>query len=183
MAKGVEKIFKQAEARANNRQPINFTKFGGAGVGALIAGAPGSVGAFVGEQIVNSPAGVQAVSKGFKAAGAALSKASLPHISQVDPSTLSKIARKVITTLPAAGAVSAGNTPNAYSTPVSIPKATPTPTSGFKPFPNQGSSIPVTVGSKAKMPLVKPITAPKASYGLGSANFNKVKKLGKSAAY
>ena len=184
MAKGVEKIFNQAEARANNRQPINFTKFGGAGVGGLVAGAPGAAGMFVGEQIVNSPAGVKAVSKGFKAAGSAFSRAGLPNVSQVEPSMLAKIARKAVTTLPAAGAVGAVNTPNAYSTPVSIPKATPTPTSGFKPFPNQGASTSVPIGNgKAKLPLVKPITAPKATYGLGSANFTKVKKLGKSAAY
>lgn len=191
MAKGVKKIFTSAEARANNRQPLNFTKLGGAGLGALAAGAPGAVGAFVGEQLVNSPQGVKAISQGFNAAGRTLvnaSKASLPRIENVAPDVLAKVVKNTTRNMPIAGATAAMTQQNPYTAPVQTPApVVPTPTSGFKPFPNQNQNPSVApLGkskAKASVPAMKPITAPKANYNLGNTNFNKVKKLTRSSSY
>lgn len=54
-SKELSKVAAGAEARAANRQLLNFSKLGSAGIGGLLAGAPGVIGGFVAEQIVNSP--------------------------------------------------------------------------------------------------------------------------------
>lgn len=68
MAKELEKILKSSAARKNNRQVINFSKLGTAGVGGLISGVPGMIAGFTLEQIVNSPWFIKTASKGLKAA-------------------------------------------------------------------------------------------------------------------
>jgi hypothetical protein len=72
MAKSVEKILTQADARGQNRQIFNFTKLGGAGLGGIVAGAPAAVGGFVAEQVVNSPRFIKGASKTMRATSAAL---------------------------------------------------------------------------------------------------------------
>ena len=71
MAIGVEKILESHVARLNNRQLLNFTKLGSAGVGAFLKGIPGAAGGFLMEQFVNSPMFVKVISKTLrKLAGA-----------------------------------------------------------------------------------------------------------------
>ena len=82
MAKGVEDIFEKSQSRANNRQLINFTKLGSAGVGSIVAGAPGVVGGFAFEQLVNSPRFIKQASKSMRKAGNALKDGELPSIPQ-----------------------------------------------------------------------------------------------------
>lgn len=184
MMKGVEKILTNSQARANNRQPINFTKMGIPTVGALTAGIPGAVGGFLGEQIVNSPAGIRAVSKGLKTAGkvaTGASKVSLPSIDQVAPEVLAKVVRNTASKMPIAGATAVMTQQNPYTAPVQTPTA---PQSGFKPFPNQQPTGPVsTAKPNAKLPAPKPLATPKGNYNLGTTNFNKVQKLRRSSAY
>lgn len=67
MAKGLEPIYEASAARAANRQLLNFTKLGSAGVGSILGGVPGAVGGFAAERIVNSPAFIKAGSKTLKA--------------------------------------------------------------------------------------------------------------------
>lgn len=55
MAKGIEKILSASQNRSGNRQLLNFSKLGSAGVGGILAGAPGVLAGFVAEQIVNHP--------------------------------------------------------------------------------------------------------------------------------
>lgn len=184
MMKGVEKILTNSQARAQNRQPINFTKMGIPTVGALTAGIPGAAAGFVGEQIVNSPAGVRAVSQGLKTAGrvaTGASKLSLPRIEDVAPEMLAKVVRTGVERMPVAGATAAMTQQNPYTAPVQTPTA---PTSGFKPFPNQQPTGPVsTAKPTTKLPAPKPMATPKTNYNLGNTNFNKVKKLPRSSAY
>lgn len=73
-AKEAGKIFKSAEARSQARQPINFTRLGGAGVGSLIAGVPGAIAGFAGEQIINSPKVLSATSRGLSKASKLFNK-------------------------------------------------------------------------------------------------------------
>lgn len=75
MAKSVEKILEQAQSRGNNRQLFNFTKLGGAGVGGLISGAPGVLGGFALETVVNNPKFSKVASKTMKAVSKAIPKA------------------------------------------------------------------------------------------------------------
>lgn len=68
MAKELEAIFKASEARKNNRQMLNFTKLGSAGVGGLVSGIPGAITGYMLEQLVNSPYFIKHASKGLKSA-------------------------------------------------------------------------------------------------------------------
>lgn len=68
MAKEMEQIIKSYSARKNNRQILNFSKLGSAGVGSFIAGVPGAFGGYMLEQIVNSPYFAKYASKGLKEA-------------------------------------------------------------------------------------------------------------------
>jgi len=63
-----------AQNRNSSRQNLNFTKFGGAGVGALAAGIPGAVTGFAMERIANSPQYLSTASKVLTSAGKALQK-------------------------------------------------------------------------------------------------------------
>jgi hypothetical protein len=72
MAKEVEKIFEQSQSRANNRQMFNFTKLGSAGIGSVVAGAPGVVAGFATEQVLNSPQFARAASKSMRKAAKSL---------------------------------------------------------------------------------------------------------------
>lgn len=67
MAKGMEDVITKAASRASNRQLFNFTKLGSAGVGAFLNGIPGFIGGLVGEQIVNHPKFLEAVSRTLRA--------------------------------------------------------------------------------------------------------------------
>lgn len=51
----VKPIFEGAQSRGANRQMLNFTKLGSAGIGAFTRGIPGAIGGFFTEQIVNNP--------------------------------------------------------------------------------------------------------------------------------
>lgn len=68
MAKELEKIIQSSEFRKNNRQMINITKLGGAGVGGVLAGVRGAVSGFALEQIANNPYFIKYASKGLKSA-------------------------------------------------------------------------------------------------------------------
>lgn len=67
MAKDVEKIYEEAQARGNNRQLFNFTKLGGAGVGGVLGGLPGAVTGYIAESVVNDPRSVALQSKSLRA--------------------------------------------------------------------------------------------------------------------
>lgn len=62
MAKGVEDILTKAQSRVNNRSLISVFKLGSAGVGGVISGAPGAIGGYLMEQIVNHPAFIKVLS-------------------------------------------------------------------------------------------------------------------------
>lgn len=66
-SKGLGKILDQSASRRSNRQLFNFTKLGSAGVGSIVAGAPGVVAGFAAEQLVNSPQFLKAASKTSRA--------------------------------------------------------------------------------------------------------------------
>lgn len=68
MAKELEEILKKSDIRKSNRQLFNFTKMGGGGIGGLVAGAPGVIGGFLLEQIVNDPRFIKYASTGLKKA-------------------------------------------------------------------------------------------------------------------
>jgi len=67
MAKSLEKILTQSDARGQNRQMFNFTKLGGAGVGGIISGAPGVATGFALETMVNNPKFIAGASKTMRA--------------------------------------------------------------------------------------------------------------------
>lgn len=62
MAKGVEDILTKAQSRVNNRSLISVFKLGSAGVGGMIGGAPGAIGGYLMEQVVNHPAFIKVLS-------------------------------------------------------------------------------------------------------------------------
>lgn len=68
MAKELQKILEKSEIRQANRQPFNIHKLGGSLAGGVVAGAPGVIGGFLIEQIVNHPYFIKHASKGLKKA-------------------------------------------------------------------------------------------------------------------
>lgn len=76
MAKELEKIIEANASRVGNRQLLNFTKLGSAGVGAFLSGIPGLVGGFLTEQFINSPKFIEIISKSMRK----LSQAEAPII-------------------------------------------------------------------------------------------------------
>jgi hypothetical protein len=54
-ANKVMPIFEGAQTRGANRQLLNFTKMGSAGLGGITHGIPGAVAGFFTEQILNNP--------------------------------------------------------------------------------------------------------------------------------
>lgn len=91
MAKGFEKVLDQSASRANNRQVFNFTKLGSAGVGSVVAGAPGVVAGFALEQAVNHPRFIKAASKTLDATGKALKSKQLSNIGNKTANSIGKI--------------------------------------------------------------------------------------------
>ena len=80
-------VFEGYQKRVKNRQTLNFSKMGGAGIGGILSGAKGVVTGFLIEQIVNSPKGLELmykVAKGVEkgAFGKKLGKATI--ISQIE---------------------------------------------------------------------------------------------------
>jgi hypothetical protein len=80
MAKEVERIIEASAARAGNRQLLNFSKMGSAGIGAFLQGVPGLVGGFLTEQFVNSPAFLRIVSKSLRKMATTAPKTSTPPL-------------------------------------------------------------------------------------------------------
>lgn len=78
--KNIEKLYGDAENRSSARQPINFTKLGGATVGAVTKGIPGAIGGFVAEELIRSPIGTSAISKGSSLLGKAIQGKNIPKI-------------------------------------------------------------------------------------------------------
>ncbi len=72
MAKSIEKILTNSEARGNNRQVFNFTKLGGAGLGGIVAGTPAAIGGFAVETAVNHPKFIAGASKAMRSGASAL---------------------------------------------------------------------------------------------------------------
>lgn len=68
MAKGIEDILTKAQSRVGNRQILNFSKLGSAGLGGIIGGAPGAVAGFAGEQVVNHPSFIKGMSNALSGA-------------------------------------------------------------------------------------------------------------------
>lgn len=66
MAKGLQPIFDASAARASNRQLLNFTKLGSAGLGGFFGGIPGAITGYASERIVNSPQFIKFGSKALK---------------------------------------------------------------------------------------------------------------------
>lgn len=62
-------VFEGYQTRAGNRQALNFSKLGGAGLGGIVKGVPGAVGGFIVEQFVNSPKGLELIYKTLKKLG------------------------------------------------------------------------------------------------------------------
>ncbi len=67
MAKGMEDILEKSSARQGNRQVVNFSKLGTAGIGGVLGGVPGAIGGAMVEQTVNSPQFLKATSKTLRA--------------------------------------------------------------------------------------------------------------------
>jgi hypothetical protein len=68
MAKGVQGILEKSASRGNNRQILNFSKLGSAGLGGVLGGLPGAaIGAGV-EMAANSPQAIKVVSGAEKGA-------------------------------------------------------------------------------------------------------------------
>jgi hypothetical protein len=61
--KDYEKVFEASQNRANNRQLINFTKLGTAGIGGFFGGIPGAAAGFASELVANSPQTARVLSK------------------------------------------------------------------------------------------------------------------------
>jgi len=89
MAKGLTKIMDQSAARQGNRQMFNFSKLGSAGVGSVVAGAPGVVAGFAFEQAANNPRVLKAASKTFRSAANAASNPTLKKTAQRATKTIS----------------------------------------------------------------------------------------------
>lgn len=66
--KELEKYLKAGESRGQGKQMFNFSRLGGAGLAGLVAGAPGVVGGFLAEQMVNDPRFLKFASQGMSGA-------------------------------------------------------------------------------------------------------------------
>lgn len=77
-------IARNSDARGAARQNINFSKMGSAGLGGIMAGIPGAVAGFAGEQVANSPrflsASSRAMGKAADVIGGDIPKISFPKI-------------------------------------------------------------------------------------------------------
>ncbi len=80
IVKNLEKLYEGAENRSAARQPINFTKMGGATVGALAKGVPGAIGGYIAEELIRSPLGTSAISKGSSALGKIIQGKGMPRM-------------------------------------------------------------------------------------------------------
>lgn len=78
-AQALPQLFENYQTRVGNRQLINFSKLGSAGVGAFVGGLPGAIGGFVAEQVINSPKGVQVSSQLLRGTGKVLQNAKIPR--------------------------------------------------------------------------------------------------------
>ena len=64
--KDMEKVLEGYQSRANNRQIVNFSKLGTAGVGGMLGGIPGAIAGYATEQVTKSPQFLKAASKGIE---------------------------------------------------------------------------------------------------------------------
>lgn len=84
----IRKILENSQNRAVNRQAVNFTRLGSAGLGSVVAGLPGAIAGFAAEQFVNSPRGIRTASQALRntastLAGARQSARTLPSLPQL----------------------------------------------------------------------------------------------------
>lgn len=91
--KELEKYLKAGEARGQGRQMFNFTRLGGAGIGGLISGAPGAIGGFLAEQMVNDPRFLKAASSGMSNAAEGLKNFKVSPVLSKNTSTAYKVAK------------------------------------------------------------------------------------------
>lgn len=163
-SKQYQKILEKSAARGSNRQLFNFTKLGGAGIGGIAGGAPGAIGGFIAEQIINSPKFIEYASKALNNGGKAISKGKIPTI----PNGFKKVA---------SGAYKAGRLSRAVNP--DQKKSTVIPTK-IQPQTPLKKSYPTIVPQPIISSKVK---VPKAVIPKSSVKLNSFKKLKKGSFY
>ncbi len=73
-------VFEKSALRALNRQPINFTKLGGATLGGVTGGIPGAVGGFLLENTLNNPKISGNIARGLTTLGKNIKSAKIPKL-------------------------------------------------------------------------------------------------------
>lgn len=80
MAKGMENIFEKAASRSDNRQAMNFTKLGSAGVGGMLGGIPGAAAGMAAEAIMNNPRSLAFANRSLKNIGKNIQNVQIPKV-------------------------------------------------------------------------------------------------------
>ena len=181
VAKEMQKYFQQGADRAKGRQMFNFTKLGSAGLGGLVAGAPGVVGGFVAEQVANSPTFIKAASKTMRTTGNVLQSAKLGEVGNKVAAPFSKAvkagvaASRLTPPMPEAPKpVGAAVLPTTVA-PSPVVTTPPTKVAPAKPVVTKQQA---QVQKKATEKLIQKPTYSSKNYNLGTVNFggSKVKR-------
>lgn len=187
VAKEMQNYFKQGADRAKGRQMFNFTKLGSAGLGGVVAGFPGAVAGYVGEQVVNSPEFIKAASKTTKFAGRALQSAKLGEVGNKVAAPFSKAVNAGITasrlTPPAPEQPKTAGMPKMPTT-VATPPApvTTAPTKTNAPAQTT-SKQQAAAAMKASQKLIQKPTYSSKNYSLGAVNFSKPGSVKRGSFY